>query len=469
MGGAERADESGGEAQLRVPVEQTLGGEGRRLLKLAWPVVLGQLGLMSMGMVDVLVSGRAGEGVLAAVGAGRTWAWSLILLGMGALHGLDPLISQAWGAGDRAEGERTLGRGLLLGLLLSAPIAALHLFAGPGLRALGQPLDIIDEAHEYALIAGAAVPFVMIYTVLVRYHQGQGRTRLPMVAVVVGNVLNLVLDLSLVQGLEWGPLSVPAMGVRGVALATSSVQVAMVAVMAWLSRADLRAALAHGRRLLDAGPMRALVVLCVPLALQTALEAWAFNVAGLMVGTAGRTPLAAHVIVLSIASFTFMVPLGVGVAASTRVGNLIGAAHPWQRAGWLAVALGSGWMGLCGLGLFLFNVPVLSLFSSDAAVIAAGATMLPIAAAFQLFDGVQASAFGVLRGAGDTRWPSVANLLGYWAFGLPLGWLLATRGGMGAQGVWIGLAAGLAFVALSLLARLAWVARRGAVRLHVEP
>jgi MATE family multidrug resistance protein len=243
----------------------------------------------------------------------------------------------------------------------------------------------------------------------------------------------------------------------------------MMVVMAALSGPALRGAWAARSTLLRAAELRLLLALCLPVAVQVALEAWAFNVAGLMVGTTGATALAAHTIALTLASFTFMVPLGIGGAASTRVGNLLGAGHRWQRAGWLAVGMAALWMFGCGLGLYAFTTPILGLFSSDAAVLAVGATILPIAAAFQLFDGVQASTFGVLRGAGDTRWPSLANLLGYWVLGLPLGWVLATRGEMGAVGVWLGLALGLAVVAGLLLLRLWSVARSGGTRVVPGP
>jgi MATE family multidrug resistance protein len=458
-----------GAVEVVVPVEATISGEARRLAGLAWPVVLGQVGLMSMGLVDVLVAGRAGEHVLAVVGAGRTWSFSLTLLGLGALHGLDPLFAQAWGAGDHARGEQTLGRGVLLTLLISAPIVGGHLLAGPGLALLAQPAELIPGAHDYSVIRAIGVPFVLLYSLLTRYHQGQGRMRLPMLCVVVGNLVNLALDLSLVQGLTWGPLTVPALGADGVAMATTTVELSMMVVMAALSGPALRGAWAARSTLLRPAELRLLLALCLPVAAQVALEAWAFNVAGLMVGTTGATALAAHTIALTLASFTFMVPLGIGGAASTRVGNLLGAGHRWQRAGWLAVGMAALWMLGCGLGLYAFTTPILGLFSSDAAVLAVGATILPIAAAFQLFDGVQASTFGVLRGAGDTRWPSLANLLGYWVLGLPLGWVLSTRGELGAVGVWLGLALGLAVVAVLLLIRLGSVARSGGTRVVPGP
>jgi Na+-driven multidrug efflux pump len=180
-------------------------------------------------------------------------------------------------------------------------------------------------------------------------------------------------------------------------------------------------------------------------------------------GALGSAELAAHAIAINIVSLTFMVPFGIGSAAATRVGNLVGAGHPWQRAGWLAVGVGVAWMTLTSTALVFAPGPLARLYTPDAAVVGVAVVILPIAGAFQLFDGVQAVSFGVLRGAGDVRVPALANVVGYWVVGLPLAWWTGVHQAQDAARVWSALAVALVIVAALLLARLSWVGRRGAV------
>lgn len=458
----ERAGEDSG--QRVTPAEGPLGDEVRRLLVLAWPVVISQIGLMSMGVVDVVVSGRAGEQVLAAVGAGRNLSFAILLLGMGTLFGLDPLFSQAWGAGDRIGGLRTLGRGAVLATLLAIPVALAHFSAGAVLTALGQPVEIIPIAADYCSVRAIGVFPALMWVLLQRFLQGQGQMRIPMIAVAIGNVLNLGLDLVLVGGATLpGGFEVPAYGAIGVAWATTLVEACMALILVALTWKDIRDAARQGWALFESRAILSLLSSGLPVGFQVGLETWAFNLAGILVGTIGATALAAHSVVLTVASLTFMVPLGIGAAGSTRVGNLLGAGLRWQRPGGLAVGLSAAWMFGCGIVLTLLAEPIAQIFSEEAAVWMLTASLLPIAGAFQLFDGIQAATFGVLRGAGDIRLPAVANLIGYWLFGLPLGWWLS-QNGMGPHGVWVGLALGLAAVASLLLLRLRVVARQGGVR-----
>ena len=196
------------------------------------------------------------------------------------------------------------------------------------------------------------------------------------------------------------------------------------------------------------------------------MEAWAFNAATFLAGRLGALPVAAHAVVMNLAALAFMVPLGVGSAAATRVGNLLGAGAPWARAGWAAVGLGAGLMGLSAALFAGLPEALVGLYTRDEGVIELAAGMLVIAAVFQVFDGIQVVSFGVLRGAGDVRLPALANVVGYWVIGLPVGAWLAYRTAWGARGIWIGLTLGLASVATLLLVRLAQTARRGGSRVH---
>ena len=203
-----------------------------------------------------------------------------------------------------------------------------------------------------------------------------------------------------------------------------------------------------------------------PVSVHTAVEVWAFTTCSMLMGWLGAVELAGHLVALNLSSLAFMLPLGIGTAAATRVGNLLGAALPWQVAAWTAVGLGAGVMAVSAT--IFASVPELlaRLYTDDVAVVAMAAMLLPVAAAFQLFDGVQVVTAGVLRGAGDTSVPSLIGLFGFWVLGLPCAYFLAFPLGWGAIGVWAGLSTGLATVSILLVGRLRTTARRGGVRVQ---
>ena len=435
-----------------------------RLVRLAWPVVVGQLGIVAMGAVDVAMVGALSKDALAAVGIGHIFSFGLLIPGLGLLSGLDPLFSQRWGAGDQKGLGRVLGQGLVLATWVAVPLTLLHLLAEPLLVALDQPPEVVPIATAYCRAVAVGVLPGLLYQALARFLQGQGEMKLPMHAVLVGNVVNVLANAALVFGVEVGGRTVvPALGAVGCGVATAGVRWAMFLSLVLLARDHLRTA--AWPRLADAMSLAgqaALLRVGGPVGLQVALEVWAFNATGLMMGMLGSVPVAAHAVAMNLISITFMIPHGIGAAASTRVGNLIGAQLGWRRAAWLAVGAGVAWMALTSVLLALLPEPLARIYTREAEVVALAAALLPVAAAFQLFDGVQVVIFGVLRGAGDTRLPALVNLVGYWVCGLPLAYWLGVHHGWGPRWVWGGLVVGLAVVAVSLLVRLRWVMRRGA-------
>jgi MATE family multidrug resistance protein len=261
-----------------------------------------------------------------------------------------------------------------------------------------------------------------------------------------------------------GRFGMPSLGATGAAVATCCCQVFQCVVAAWLAREPLGAAWAASVGTFDWERLRSLLRMGAPLGIQVGTEVWAFNAAAFMAGWLGAVDLAAHGVVINLASLTFMLPLGVSTAAASRVGNLLGSGQPWGRTVVAAYVLGLGSMLLGTVGFALIPEWIAGVYTVDPVVLAAAASILPIAAAFQLFDGTQVVSFGVLRGAGDTRLPAVANVLGYYALGLPVGAWLAFREGMGLAGLWIGLATGLATVAVLLVFRVRWTFARGGFR-----
>lgn len=446
-----------------IPPVTGLRAEAARILRLAWPVMIAYLGTISMGTIDMKMSGLLGADALAAVALGHTWGVAAAIFVWGAGRALDPVVAQAQGAGDVRGAGLGLTRGLAMTALLAIPVAALYAFAGIGLRALGQPEELVAPAASYCRGLIPGLPAIFAFIVVRNFLQAVGVVRPAGYVILIANVSN--------AGLNWvlmfGKLGMPALGVLGTAISTSINEWLMLGLLVLFSRKTLRAYWPGWKGAFDAGPLRRMTRLGATLGVQFALEVWAFHAAGFMMGTLGTVAFAAHAITINLATISFMVPSGIGAAAATRVGHLVGAGGAWPRAAWTAVGMGAAVMTV-PTALFVLEPRRLAAFyTDDVAVLAAAAIILPLAGAFQLFDGVQAVAFGVLRGAGDAQVPAVANVLGYWAIGLPAGWTLAFALGWGTSGVWTGLVIGLAIVAAILLMRVARLARRGAVRVTI--
>ena len=434
--------------------------ELRRLITLAWPVVLGHLGTMGMGVVDTMMVGRLGADALAAVSLGHTWSWLALVTVTGGAHGLDPHFAQAFGARQPHAAGATLARGLALLTVLSLPVLALHFLAAPGLAMMGQPTALIPTADAYVRVLASSVPMVLGFQVLRQYLQGDGWMRPAAWVVFVANGVNALFNWMLI----YGGLGAPAMGPVGSAWATLIARTFMLAGLIALGWPLLKKGLPGWAGAITPARLIALAKDVVPVGLQVGLESWAFGGSTMLVGLLGATSLAAHSVTLNMAALSFMVPLGISAAASTRVGNLMGANLPWRRAAWTAVGLGACVMVASASLYTLFPEPLLRLFTDDPGVLLVGVGLLPLLATFQVFDGIQVVSFGVLRGAGDVRLPALANVLGYWVLGLPVGYWLAFRGGWGARGIWLGLTIGLAVVAVLLLVRLRYTAERGGFR-----
>jgi len=434
--------------------------ELRRLSMLAWPVVLGHLGTMGMGVVDTMMVGRLGADALASVSLGHTWSWLVLVTVTGGAHGLDPHFAQAFGARKPHAAGATLIQGLALLSLLSLPVLALHFLAGPALSLMGQPAQLIPTADAYVRVLAPSIPMVLGFQVLRQYLQGDGWMRPAAWVVFLANGVNALLNWVLI----YGGLGGPALGEVGSAWATLIARTFMLAGLLVLGWPLVKKGMAGWAGAVSPARLIALARDVVPVGLQVGLESWAFGGSTMLVGLLGAIPLAAHTVTLNMAALSFMVPLGISAAASTRVGNLMGEGRSWTVAAWTAVGLGASVMLASASAYTLLPEPLLRLFTDDAAVLLVGAGLLPLLAAFQIFDGIQVVSFGVLRGAGDVRLPALANVLGYWVLGLPIGCWLAFPGGWGARGIWLGLTIGLAVVAVLLLFRLRYTAARGGYR-----
>jgi MATE family multidrug resistance protein len=429
-----------------------LRGELAPMFHLAWPVATAELGWMAMGLVDTMMVGRVSAEAIGAVSIGTNIFFTVAIFGIGMLLGLDYLVAHAIGAGQRHDARRALAHGMYLSVLLGAVLSALLLAMTARLEVFGIQPAIARAAAPYLRALTWSMLPLLLYTSVRRYLQGVGAVRPVMVALVSANLINAAVNWVLV----FGHLGAPAMGAEGSGWATMASRVYLLVFMAgyaaWHDRgsdAPLAAAWSF-----DAGRMRTLVRLGLPAAMQTMLEVGVFAAATLLAGRLAAAQLAAHQVALSAAAFTFMVPLGISSAAAVRVGYAMGRVDgvAASRSGWAALLLGLAFMSCSAIAFVTVPQAIIRVFTSDPAVVATGATLLGVAAIFQMFDGVQVVATGALRGAGDTRSPMVANLVGYWMIGLPLGYALCFWRGLGVLGLWIGLCTGLITVAVALIA-----------------
>jgi multidrug resistance protein, MATE family len=424
------------------------------LTQLAIPVVLSELGWMAQGVVDTIMVGRLGPAAIGAVALGNAVFYTPSLFGIGLLLGLDPLVAQAYGRKDFDDCHRWLAQGIYLAAGITPILMILIACASFAYARVGITPEVATPAASYLRMLDWSLLPLLVYGACRRYLQGVGQVRVITVTYIAANLLNWGGNWVLI----YGHLGFPAMGVRGSALSTVIARISMaVALIGFAWRYERQ----RGHPLFKhwAGPqldrIKQLIRLGLPAAGQIILEVGAWNVATLSAGWLSPVALATHQIAINYASITYMVPLGISSAAAVAVGHAVGAGDKARarRAGWLALALGSSFMLLAGIVFLIAPRPLIELFTHDPRVLAVGPSLLWIAAAFQIFDGVQTVCTGALRGLGETRAPMIANFVGYWILGLPLGLILCFILKWGIYGMWIGLTLALIVISSVLLHR----------------
>ncbi len=448
-GGQKAKDKTGSN---RAPVLPSLRSELGPTLKLALPVVAAELGWMAMGIVDTMMVGPLGPAAIGAVGVGTSIHMALAILGMGVLLGLDTLVSQAFGARDIENCHRWLFHGVALALLMSIPLLAVCFMVLTAIPSLGFHPDVSPLLRDYFAVLLWSTPSLLLYAACRRYLQGMHIVTPVMFALVSANAINAAVNWILI----YGHLGFPALGVVGSAWATVIARVYMLAVLViavwWYDKARTTGA-GLVSRTIERARLSRLLKLGFPAASQLAAEFGVFALASAMAGMLDPISSASHQVALNLAGAAFMVPLGIASAAAVRVGFAVGGGLPALAAasGWTALALGAGAMTLSGLAFLLAPRLLIGLFTQDPNVLAVGASLLSIAAVFQLFDGIQAVATGTLRGLGDTRTPMLTNLAAHWLIGLPVSYTFCFIVGWGVRGLWMGLSAGLIVTGAILL------------------
>jgi MATE family multidrug resistance protein len=432
----------------------------RLTLRLALPLIMAEVGWMSMGVVDTIMVGRLPNSAVAigATGLGQSLYHVIVFLGAGMLLGMDTFVAQAYGREDLHDARKTLLNGMVLGLLLTPILVVAVSFWPMLMRRYGISVELVGPMQPFLWALNWGTLPLLGYFALRRYLQAMN-VALPITfALISANIVNAVGDWALI----YGHLGFRAQGITGSGWSTCFARIYMMLVLAitlvWVEskRGSTKPANSSAALKVDLLRIWALLKLGAPAGGQILVEIGAFSGATALCAKLGPVPLSGHEIALNCAAFTFMVPYGISSAAAVRVGQQLGRSDPAgaRRAGWSAIILGIGFMACAGLVFVSIPKMIAHVFSPDPAVVQVGATLLLVVAAFQLFDGVQVVTTGALRGAGDTKTAMLANFVAYWFIGIPLGYFLCFRLGWGALGIWIGLCTGLMIIGSALL--IAW-------------
>jgi len=431
-----------------------LRAEASTLVRLAGPMVLGQLTGVLMTFVDTVMSGRLSAEALASVATGAAVWHTVFLFGLGVMLAISPSVAQLDGARRQDEIPSVVRQAVWIALGLTVLTVVVYLSAGPLLLAMSIAPELHPTILGYLKALAWGAPAMYLFLALRFLCEGMGISRPIMYFGFVGLGVNVVANYGLIYG-RWG---LPALGAVGCGYATSAVWwVELVGLILYvrhhptLSRLGIFARLEAPRR----AQLLALLRLGLPIGWTFFVEVSMFATVALLMGSIGAIPVAAHQVAINVASITFMLPLGLGLATTVRVGNALGRGdHAGvARSGWLGIGMALGAQVLAAAVLFAFPRTIASIYSQDETVVSLAAQLLLLAAVFQLPDGLQVSAAGALRGLEDTTRPLIITVVAYWLVGLPLGHTLAFRAELGPRGLWIGIIAGLTVAAAWLTAR----------------
>jgi MATE family multidrug resistance protein len=427
----------------------------RQNLLLAWPIMVGQLGQIAVNFIDNIMVGRLGPTPLASVSLAVSIYISLFVLGMGISFALPPLIAAANGAQEDRKISQFFKHSLVVNMTYALfSILFVEFIAIPLLPHLGQDPEVVQLAKPYLTISAWTMIPLMIFQTLRCYADGMSETKPAMIAIIIGNVLNIILNYMLIFG-HWGA---PKMGVPGAALGTLISRIVMIFLIISLLRKwkDLWEPI-RTAHYLEYTKRKTITILKlgIPSGLQMFFEVSAFAGAAMIMGTLGAKSQAAHQIAINLASITFLICTGMGMAATIRVGNKLGKkdVRGIRNAGISALIQIIIFMALGAILFVLFRNYLPLIYVEDREVIEIAATLLILAALFQVSDGIQIVAAGALRGLQDVTVPFVITFISYWLIGLPISYLSAHYFDLGPSGIWMGLVIGLTFSAFLLTTR----------------
>jgi MATE family multidrug resistance protein len=435
--------------------------EARSTLQLGAPIIAAQLLQMSMGFVDTVMAGRLSAGDLAAVAIGSSMLAPLFMLCYGILMGLNPMVSQAFGARDFPSIAKNVRQGLWLSQILAlASILIMHQFHF-AIDYIGAEADVADKAIKYVLAMTWGMPFYMAFITLRVFNESIGATKPGMWIALLGLPFNILGNWILV----YGKFGFPQLGAVGTGYASAVVGLVMfisIFIYTFYNSSYKRFQIFKNWRFPEWKYQKELLRIGVPSGVSSFMEVSMFAFIALLIGSLGTIAIAGHQVALNVGSITFMIPFGLATAISVRVGIFVGKQQPDRArfAGYTGIALSVFIMtGTASIMLF-FPRTIVSLYTTDIDVIQLAARLLMMAAIFQISDGLQVSGLGALRGLKDTRIPMFVNIVAYWGIGLPIGYWAGLHRGWGPEGFWIGLIFGLSAAAVMHNIRFRYLSNR---------
>lgn len=421
----------------------------RRNLYLAFPVVLSQMGQISVSLVDNMMVGHVGTTELAAAAFANSVFMIGMVFGMGVTMGLTPLVGNAFGKNDIHKTFIWLKNGIFSHLVAAFFLTSLMFGVYFLLPFMGQPEDVLEMARPYYILLGFSyLPFMLFFS-FKQFFEGIGNTKMAMHITLTANVVNVIVNYIFI----FGKLGVPAMGLFGAGIGTLTSRILMplmfVVYIVW-NRKYLEYFTKAKKEKLRSDRIIRLLKIGVPIGFQLIVEVTAFAVGAVMMGWLGETTLAAHQVAIGLASFTYMISLGVSQANTIRVSHQMGVRDytSMRMAAFASTHLVLGFMSVAALVFILGRHLLPLLFTADPAVVQIAASLLIIAAIFQLFDGLQVVMQSTLRGMADVTVPMFIAFIAYLLVGLPSSYIFAFVAGLGAKGVWYGYVFGLAIAGI---------------------
>ena len=442
----------------RPAAVRSAAGGAREVAWLAYPVILSQLSMTTMGVVDSAMVGRLGSSELAAVGFAGVWLWTLTCAFVGTATGVQTFVSQDHGAGEPGRCGPFAWQGLYAVLpAVALGAGLLFLTLEPFIALLGPSETLRPLAVDYMSVRLAGSTGICAATVLAAFFRGIGDTRTPLYATLAANAINVVLD----YGLIFGRLGLPQWGVFGAGTATAVSEWVYAGLLFFaFRRPALRSLFSTRWHRPELPAIRRLLRVGVPVGGQWMLEMLSFSVFLVLVARMGDVSMAASQAFIALLSLSFMQAVGLAIAVATLVGRYVGAGDQAAARRSLRTGLRMAWLLAGGVALLFVCLPeaLMRIFSADPEVIALGRPLLALGALYQLFDALGIVTDGALRGAGDTRWPFLVRFALAWGLFLPLAWLLAVPLDGGLTGAWLG---GAVYV-IALAGVLIWRFRSGA-------
>jgi len=426
----------------------------KETIKLAYPVVIGQLGHMMLGVVDSLMVGRLGAVQLAASSLVNGLILLILVLGIGMSVALTPLVAIAKGSEKHDECGIILRQGLLVNIVFSFLLVVVIYFLADLIHYLNQPVEVAQYAESYLKILNISIIPFMLFQTYKQFSEGLSFTKPPMTILIFSVFINAFLNWILI----FGNLGLPRLELDGAGYATLMTRIFMAAaIFIYIRNAKSFQEFDPSLRFKSVNfkVIRKIVNIGVPGGFQMFFEVGGFSFAAIMVGWIGVNELAAHQIALNLASITFMVGLGISISVTIRVGNFLGKRDSVEikKAGYSALFIIAVIMSLFGIMFFAFRNYLPTLYINDVEVIKIASSLIIIAAIFQIVDGLQIVGVGILRGLTDMKAPMVISFIAYWVIGLPVAYLLGFIFDFGVEGIWVSFVVGLTLAAIFFILR----------------